>query len=391
VSLEREKVRAVLDDGFVYPRSKPNGEANGEQAAPEENEAPEPRAMLDCAANISAQPIEWLWQHWLVAGKLNLLAGAPGTGKTTLALALAAIVTTGGVWPDSSRCERAGHVLMWSSEDDPADTLVPRLYAMGADLQRVHFVRGVADSDGRILPFDPARDMSLLSERITGLGGARLLIVDPLLSAVSGDAHRANDVRRNLQPVVDLAAAHECAVLGISHFSKGSKGATPAERVIGSQAFVALARMVLLAAKDENSDRRIFMRGKSNIAPDDGGYSYSIEQVDAQPGITASKVIWGESIQGNARDMLDEIEREDDDEERSELDDARDFLCSLLEKGAVPVKSIEADAKGAGYSWRTIERAKRVLGVESRKDPGSKGQWKWALPGQGDATSEEPL
>lgn len=374
----------IRDDEIDAARARDSHARRGQVIAAANNAkgiATRPHALLTRAADVVPRPVEWLWRHWLVAGKLNMLAGAPGAGKTTLALKLAAIVTTGGEWPDGTRCERAGDVLMWSSEDDPADTLVPRLYAMGADLQRIHFVHGISDSDGRILPFDPARDVPLLAERINGMGGARLLIVDPLVSAVSGDSHRANDVRRDLQPLVDMAAAHGCAVLGISHFSKGSKGATPAERVIGSQAFVALARMVLLAAKDENAERRIFMRGKSNIAPDDGGYSYTIEQADAQPGITASRVVWGEAIKGNARDILGEIEaiEDGDGEERTERDEARDFLRDLLAGGRVSVKKIQAEARGAGYAWRTIERAKRELGIEARK-VGVKEGWCWALP-----------
>lgn len=375
---------AIARDEFAKRKPKPtNANANGHANGSSGDANARPVALLSCAAQITPQPIEWLWRNWLVAGKLNMLAGAPGAGKTTLALKMAAIITTGGEWPDGSRCERAGDVIMWSSEDDPADTLVPRLIAMGADLERVRFVDGRAESDGTIAPFDPAHDIPLLAERISALGNVRLLIVDPLTSAVAGDAHRMNDVRRDLQPLVDMAGAHDCAVLGISHFSKGSKGSTPAERVIGSQAFVALARMVLLAAKDEAAEHRIFMRGKSNIAPDDGGYAYTIEQCDAQPGITASRVVWGEPIQGNARDILGDIERDDGDDgdERTERDEAHDFLRDLLADGPVAVRDLRADATGAGHAWRTIERAKRELGIESRKQGvGKDGKWFWALP-----------
>ncbi|MGN6259612.1 MAG: AAA family ATPase [Ralstonia sp.] len=348
-----------------------------------------PRLMLQCAADVVPEAISWLWPDWLPAGKISILAGSPGTGKTTLALAMSAIVTTGGIWPDGSRMKRPGHVLIWSSEDDPADTLVPRLMAAGADLHRVHFAQAVADENGELQPFDPARDMHLLSERLIEMGGADLLIVDPIVSAVSGDAHRVNDVRRNLQSLVDVAAAHRCAVLGISHFAKGTKGGSPAERVIGSQAFVALARMVLVAGKDEAAERRILARAKSNISPDDGGVSYSIEQVEAGIGITASRIVWGELIQGTAREILGAVEHEDDQEERTERDEAADFLRSLLEAGPVSAKVIKADAAGAGYAWRTIERAKRALDVKVRK-AGMKEGWVWALPAEDRHEGGEP-
>lgn len=188
---------------------------------------------------------------------------------------------------------------------------------------------------------DPAKDIDLLSQRLTELGGADLLIVDPIVSAVSGDAHRVNDVRRNLQALVDAAAVHRCAVLGISHFAKGTKGSSPAERVIGSQAFVALARMVLVAGKDEGAERRILARAKSNIAADDGGFGYSIEQVEASPGIVASRIVWGEFVGGSARDILGDVEHRDDQDQRTALEDAMGFLRSLLAAGPVPSKQIK--------------------------------------------------
>ncbi|CAJ0689571.1 hypothetical protein LMG18102_01132 [Ralstonia mannitolilytica] len=338
-----------------------------------------PRLLTTCAADVVPEPITWLWPGWLPAGKLSILAGSPGTGKTTLALDLAATVTTGGTWPDGSKSNKRGNVLIWSGEDHPADTLVPRLIAAGADLERVFFTQTVANESGELQPFDPAKDIDLLSQRLTELGGADLLIVDPIVSAVSGDAHRVNDVRRNLQALVDLAAVLRCAVLGISHFAKGTKGSSPAERVIGSQAFVALARMVLVAGKDEATERRILARAKSNIAADDGGFAYLLEQVEARQGIFASRVVWGDPIAGSARQILSDVEHRDDLEDGTALEDAMAFLRSLLDTGPLSSNQIKADAHGAGYHWRTIERAKKKLGIEARK-LGMKGGWVWVLP-----------
>ncbi|EEA00139.1 AAA ATPase [Burkholderia sp. H160] len=341
-------------------------------------EAAPVRVLLTRASDVKPESIRWLWSDWLPVGKVVLLAGAPGAGKTTIALDLAATISRGGAWPDGSRCE-VGGVLIWSGEDSAADVIVPRLLAAGADLDRVHIITGRTDDDGTILPFDPAADVPLLGERLAGIGGAALLIVDPLVSAVAGDAHRANDVRRDLQAFVDLAASYQVTVLGITHFSKRSAGALPAERVIGSQAFVALARTVLVAARDEGSERRILARAKSNIAPDDGGFAYTMEQKTIDGGIRASHIGWGESIEGSARALLADVEQVPDDDERSEQDEAAGFLRDLLAAAPVPVKSVQADARGAGYSWRTIERAKRDLGIEARKI-GLKEGWVWALP-----------
>jgi hypothetical protein len=142
--------------------SEPGSESSSAPAS----EPPAETVLVQCAADVKPQPVTWLWPDWLPAGKLTVLAGAAGTGKTTLALNLAAVVSRGGAWPDGSACEHPGQVLVWSSEDDVSDTLVPRLMAAGADLSKIHFVRNVAKTDGELVPFDPARDMPLLSTRM---------------------------------------------------------------------------------------------------------------------------------------------------------------------------------------------------------------------------------
>ena len=139
---------------------------------------------LKCAADVRELPIHWLWDGWIARGKLSILAGSAGTGKTTAALGLAATVTTGGVWPDGVRCVEPGNVLVWSSEDDPGDTLKPRLMACGADVRRVFFVGG-DPMTGEILPFDPARDIPTLNAAVSAIGGASMLIIDSIVSAVA--------------------------------------------------------------------------------------------------------------------------------------------------------------------------------------------------------------
>ena len=234
--------------------------------------------VLTNGADLTPEPVIWLWPYWLARGKLHLLAGAPGQGKTTIAMAMAATVSIGGRWPDGSRCE-PGNVLIWSGEDDPADTLLPRLIASGADRARCFFVSGTQVA-GELLAFNPATDMQGLERQALAIGGVSLLVVDPVVSAVAGDSHKNAEVRRDLQPIVDLASRLGAAAIGITHLSKGGAGGDPATRVIGSIAFTAVARVVLVAAKvkgEEGQDRRILARGKSNIGPDNGGFEYHIE------------------------------------------------------------------------------------------------------------------
>lgn len=334
--------------------------------------------ILVSGADLKPEPIRWLWSGWLALGKLHILAGAPGQGKTTIALGLAAAVTCGGRWPDGSCCA-AGNVLVWSGEDDPADTLLPRLLAAGADRKRVFFVTG-ARVNGEVHTFDPARDMLALTEQCERIGNVRLIVVDPVVSAVTGDSHKNTETRRALQPLVDLAASMGAALIGITHFSKGGQGADPAQRVNGSIAFTAVARVVLVAAKvkgEDGEDRRIFARAKSNIGPDEGGFEYRIDQGEPLPGIHASYVAWGASVDGSARELLTDP-NDDDGGEKPALESASDFLRQVLGDDVVPSKAIEAEAKEAGIAWRTVRRASDELGVKKRRGDG--GKWYWTMP-----------
>lgn len=344
-------------------------------------QAAKPRdgVILVNGADLTPEPIRWLWPDWLALGKLHVLAGAPGQGKTTLAIAMAATVTVGGRWPDGSRCP-AGNVMIWSGEDDPADTLLPRLIAAGGDRKRCYFVSGTR-LHGEMQSFDPARDMAALAQQAHAIGGIKLLIVDPVVSAVAGDSHKNTEVRRALQPVVDLSSRLDAAAVGISHFSKGGAGADPASRVVGSIAFTAVARVVLVAAKvasEDGEDRRILARGKSNIGPDDGGFEYHLEQTEALPGIQASRIAWGAAVAGTARELLTDPNAEGDPEGQSAVDAASDFLRQVMANGLTPSNVVKTEATSAGVSWASVRRAADSLRVSKTKGAG--GAWYWRLP-----------
>lgn len=329
---------------------------------------------------VTLEPVRWLWPGFLPAGMLTIIGGAPGCGKTTIALSLAAIVTRGSTWPDGSRCTKAGDVMIWSGEDGHAVTAA-RLHAAGADMARVHFIDGVT---GESEAFDPGRDMALLEQTAEGLPAVRLLILDPIVSAVAGDSHKGAEVRRSLQPVVTLGQRLGCAVLGITHFSKGTAGRDPVERVTGSIAFAALARVVLVAAKvkaepsDDGEPRRVLMRAKSNVGPDDGGFAYSLERVEVAHEVEGQRVCWMEPLQGTARELLAEAETDPENEDGTTAAGVDGFLRGLLQEGPQSAKCIKGDADGAGYAWRTVQRSADRMGVERRKE-GMKGGWVWAL------------
>lgn len=329
---------------------------------------------------VELEPVRWAWKGYLPFGMLTIIGGSPGTGKTTIAAALAAVITRRGQWPDGTRCTEAGDVIFWSGEDAHA-VLAARLKASGADMTRVHFVDGISGGEGE--PFDPGRDMPLLEATLEKLAAPRLLILDPIVSAVTGDSHKGAEVRRSLQPVVELAQRLGCAVLGVTHFSKGTAGRDPVERVTGSIAFAALARLVLVAAKarpepgEEGEPRRVLLRAKSNIGPDDGGFAYALERQEVAPEVEGQRVRWLESLEGSARDILTEAESDPNADDAGE--DAAGFLRGLLADGPMAAKAVFSEASGAGYSKDQMNRAGRRLNVAKEKR-GMAGGWVWALP-----------
>ncbi len=339
------------------------------------------RVTILSADGIQPEPIRWFWPGWLARGKLHILAGRAGTGKTTLALDWAASVSGGRAFPDGYR-PTPGCVMIWSGEDSPSDTLVPRLMAAGADLARVSFIDAVEGPDGQ-RPFDPAHDVALLADACARMPEPpAFLIVDPLVMGISGDSHKNAEVRRGLYPLVALAKQLDAVLLGISHFSKGTNGRDPLERVTGSLAFGAMARIVFGTVHQEQMDddaprRYTLARCKSNIGPDGGGYSYAMEPAEPIHGVSTCRIAWGQAVEGQAKDLL--AEAEPDTGGRTKRDEAAGWLRDLLADGLMAVNEVKAQAEDAGYAWRTVQRAKDALGIKPTKT-GFDGGWEWSLP-----------
>jgi hypothetical protein len=347
------------------------------------------------AADIKLEAIDWVWLYWLALGKLHVIAGGKSDGKSTLLLKLGATITRGGLWPDGTRCDDPGYLVIWSGEDGVADTLVPRLKLMDADMSRVFILYGAKQPDGTYAPFNPATDIALIDAQVAKLtGGPVFLMIDPILSVVAGDMHRANEVRAALKPTVDLAAKRQLIAVGVTHFTKGTKGSNPLERVLGSQAFAALARVVLVTAKDDENNRRVLMRAGSNIGPSTGGFAYSMA-IEPVPGlfdrkgkpVSHARIEWGEAIEGNAREILGEIEGAGDegktkgDKLLACADAMRAALCDAdgtPSKLPLPSNAIKDALKAGGYKDWTIREARKHLGVLITK--AASGDSCWQLP-----------
>jgi hypothetical protein len=201
-------------------------------------------------------------------------------------------------------------------------------------------------------------DLTLAALRIDDLA---LVVIDPVVLTVKGDSNTNGDVRRGLLPLVTLGERTGAATVGVTHFSKNTAGRRPIERVTGSLAFGAAARIVHVFTRltEEQGGGRALLRAKSNIGPDGGGFAFDVEPIQVA-GAETIRLLWRGPIDGEAHDILAAAERCDDPDERAALDDTAAFLRSMLidAGGSMNRKEVIVAAKRAGYSERTIERAR---------------------------------
>jgi putative DNA primase/helicase len=341
------------------------------------------RATLILLGDLRMTPIDWVWEGWLAKGAIHLIAGIPEAGKTTILLSIAAIVASGQRWPDGTQA-KVGHVVIWTGEDDPERTIKPRLVQMGADVTKISIVKGTRDEDGKLRPFNPATDLPALTAAAKDIpDGIALLSIDPIASVIGGKVDNSNNAghREKLQPLVDFADEMGCAVVGVTHFTKGTIGKEPIDRVTGSLAFGAVARIVLVAAKNKSGDpERIFAMAKNNLGPTLGGFGYSIvgSPLMEDQRIVASRIVWGEHIEGSARDLLAEAEDTGKDEPGNAAS-AQAFLSAALKDGERAQVDVAAEGGVLGFSSGRLFRASKAIGVIKRKETFD-GQWMWKLP-----------
>ena len=357
-------------------RIGPLGPASDGDATAEPEAGP---VLLSCD-EIECRPVEWLWPQRIAMGKLTVWAGNGGLGKSTASLDVAARVTTGAGWPDDpSATGQPGGVIVLSAEDDAADTIVPRLKAHGADLKRVKVLVAVRrrGEDGAFIEdhVNLAAHLRDIEQAIDATPACRLLVIDPVTAYLGAvDDHRNAEVRGLLAPLSAMAAKHNIAMLCLTHLNKG--GGEAIHRIIGSIAWAAAARTAMAFAKDRDDDqRRLVLTVKSNIAPEAAGLAYRLVDADG-----VGRVEWEpDPVSLTAEDALGQkVER--GARGRTALDDAKAWLLDHLADGSRPAAEVIADAKGAGISRRTLDRAKAEAYVTSVKD-GLGGPWHWCLPG----------
>ncbi len=348
--------------------------------------------------------IRWLWPGRIPLGRVTLLVSDPGIGKSLLTLDIAARVSRGAAWPDqegesgrwgegenpsplASRISPSpplpvspSSVLLLTAEDDLADTIRPRLEALGADCSRILAISNVPGENAKDVPraFALNRDLARLSNLLNAIPDCRLLIIDPISAYLGNTNEHSNaDIQSLLAALATLAREREIAVILVSHLRK--KEGAAIYRTMGSLAFVAASRAAWLLCKDPaDANKRFLLPIKNNLAPDITGLAYTIE-LSANHRVPVIR--WSpdavhttaEALVGCAR-----LNGRPDDERQHAIA----WLQERLANGPRATRDLKQEADANAISTRTLYRAFRELGGTAvRQGPFPFGQWMWKLPG----------
>ncbi len=383
----RAATRALAAQGYGAPLApSPTISAKSAAKADTQNvgslrQSWQPSGVLVCLSDVVAESVTWAWDKRFPFGKLSIIDGDPGNGKSSLTMDVVARLSTGSPMPDGSASDTDGPVtsIIMTMEDGLGDTVRPRLEAAGADLSRVIALtyvleepKGDAEQPTKRLPSIP-RDVEVLRAAIKK-HGARFVVIDPLMAYLTSDSHKDQEVRQGLAPLADLAEELGVAIVIVRHFNKAA-GGSAIYRGGGSIGIIGAARSAMLVAKDPDDPdgaRRVLASAKCNLSEPPQSLAYHLE--GAANG--AVRVVWEGDSAHTASQLL---AIPPDEEERSALSEAEDVLRTILVNGAMPAKEVQSQARNAGIAERTLWRAKRSLGVVAAKVGFSQG-WCWSLP-----------
>lgn len=306
-------------------------------------------------ADVESKKVHFLWYPYVPLGKLTIIQGDPGEGKTTAVLQMTALLTKGEKLPEDDNDREPINVIYQTAEDGLADTIKPRLEEAGADCSRVLVIdeseEGLCMSDERI-------------EEAIKETSAKLIILDPIQAYLGADVdmHRANEIRPVMKRLGDLAEKYDCAVILIGHMNKAS-GSKSTYRGLGSIDFQATARSVLVVGRIKDDPTcRVIAHDKSSLAPEGDSIAFRLDKD------------YGFSWEGVIEVSVDELLS--GDQKVTKIKQAKDFLNKYLSDGEKPSKEVVKEAEFEGIKQRTLASAKNELGVKTSKK-GNK--WFWRL------------
>lgn len=305
---------------------------------------------------ISSRTVEWLWYPYIPYGKITILQGDPGEGKSTMMLQLAALITAGKAMPDGSGDKVPGNVIYQAAEDGIEDTIKPRLLAAGADCGRIAFL----ENEENPITLDDERLEQAIKDT-----QAKLLVIDPLQAylGIDNDMQRSNSTRSVFGRLAKVAERTGCAVVLIGHMNKSSR-TKGIYRGLGSIDIAAVARSILLVGRDSsNPYYRIMVQIKNNLAPEGKAFVFELN-----PDLGFS---WIGQEEHEMEDLLFQRSKGE-----SKLDKAKEYLKLLLNGSDMPCADILEKMRATGIGTRTVEQAKKDMGIISYK-LGDK--WYWRL------------
>jgi putative DNA primase/helicase len=352
------------------------------------------RLITHRASDLQPEKLIWVWPGRIPEGKLVLVGGPPGLGKSQLTAFMAATISNGGDWPCNEGSTAVGSVIFMSAEDGIEDTVVPRLMAAGANLDRVHIVASATKPDGTRKTFSLKTDVDLLETKAKEVADVRRIIIDPISAYMSGtDANGNAEIREMMEPLSEMANRLHIAVLAVTHLNKGGGGGqTALQRFSGSIGIIAAARAGFVVLEDPESEgRRLLLEVKSNLGPKCKGLAFRMEQRLVAEGIVSSNIFFENQYVSQSSDeaLTASENRGGDGSQTTGKEDVAEFLTEVLEAGPVDVE-VERQARLAGLLGDTkrirenksFRAARKQLGVLSKHDGfGLGSRYVLSLPG----------
>jgi putative DNA primase/helicase len=358
---------------------------------PQETSSSKPKRRLIShrASDLQPEKLTWIWPGRIPEGKLVLLGGPPGLGKSQLTAFIAATISNGGAWPCDEGSTAPGNVIIMSAEDGIQDTIIPRLIAAGANTKRVHIVAAATKLDGTgRKTFSLKTDVDLLEAKAKEIGGVRLIIVDPISAYMGGSDGNGNvETREVLEPLADMANRLRIAVVAVTHLNKGGGGANQSalNRFAGSIAFVAAARAAFAVIEDpEDDNRRLLLQAKNNLGPKCKGLAFRMEQRLIPGDILSSNIFFErEHVTQSIDEALTASESRGGGGQSSSKEDAAEFLAEILACGPMDVLEVERQARAAtlldddkrlrqNKAFRDARKALGVLSTRTGFGPGAR-------------------